>query len=170
MSRTLDEQGVLAWAQDVLSSFNNASQTVRVVYGDQQWSARPALPYATVLKLSEATIGEGERDYLEETATTALERVSWYFEGTYSITVYGAGHNQMIQALALSIRSDPQADANRARGVVIVDVISGPRRLSTTSNGVTEDRSQMDIRARYRLERDAAGLDIIETLELTQNL
>jgi len=168
MSRTLDEKGVLLWVDDVLSSFRTPSKAIQVAYSDQQWSARPALPYATVLKLSETALGEGERDYLEDTATTALERVSWYFEGTYSITVYGDGHNVMAQAVAMSIRSDPQADANRARGVVIVDVISGPRRLSTTSNGVTEDRTNMDIRARYRLERDVAGLDIIETLELNR--
>lgn len=167
MSRASDEIAFRAWVRWVLQTFDAGGHAVKVMYADQKRSARQVLPYATVLKLSESHLGMAHTRFSDGGADTADEELNRRYEATYSVVIYGEDHNDMAIALDQMVDSEATFELNESAGIVVVNTIAGPTRLSTNTNGVTEDRSRIDFQVRYNKTRITNLPDTIGDVDLT---
>ena len=140
-TRAPHEIALRAWAASVLGV---------VVYSDQR-APRLALPYSTLLVLSDAAEGlsaEQHSAYVVGTDTldhSYIQRRS----GTVSIQCFGVSHWLMARQLENSIQRDSVRAANEASGLTVAFVSTPARRLSLDTNNVTDDRTVIEFAFRY---------------------
>ncbi|MCK5444379.1 MAG: hypothetical protein KAI73_02075, partial [Rhodospirillaceae bacterium] len=116
------EVALQAWAAAVLG--------MPVNFSGQQAPKPLTKPFATLLVLGAPKISSGQQvEYLPGSDQVDLQVVSRY-QGTVSINIFSSLHASAMRKLEASLGQGSVRDANRANGLVVAYVLSGPRRLT----------------------------------------
>ena len=149
------EAALLAWLRSAVAPFDTpaptppaltpVAHTIQAIYADQD-APRPKPPYVSLQCLADLPQGIGSPMSYDTASgdTITREDVEWR-TGTISVGVYGVGHAQLADEIALSLEDEAIKEALRAATVVIVGE-EGRQRIGLTSGKVPEDRTVIDFR------------------------
>ena len=150
-----------AW-QAAIRTWIETATTLPTIYADQD-APRPVPPYADVRFLADQRIGQGrpvrrhelnDEDELERTTEEIRE-------GTFSVGLFGDGHANKADDLALSLDDDETRDT---LGAALVVIVSEESRITAgmTSSKAVESRTFIDFRYRRTATRTRTITNTIE--------
>ena len=162
MSRESHEIALQAWMQTTLG--------VTCIYSDQD-GPRPPKPYATLLVLGGDAIGQtaGIDNTFDLGSDSIDVTYTKWRNGEVSVQCFGDSHHALARSLENSLDRESVQDTNADAGLVVAFVSTAARRLSTTSNNVTEDRTRVEFAFRYADIQTERINTYIATLEATGN-
>ena len=140
------EIALRAWVRRVLAAWDTVSplHEVEVIYADQE-GPPPVPPYAVVRCSADRPLGRPEtRDTWDEEEETLTHETLERREGTLSVTIRGAQHAAMADALGLAQEDDEARTEIDAAGIGLGPELSR-RSQGKFSDNVTENRTVFEI-------------------------